>query len=124
MENEGQGCAVCSSSQKQLLCHQCVNDKRLADVRRFRQQMALKRSLLLDKLEQRLKPKVRSRTSCARLLPKVVFAYSAVPSCALQYTESRQQLQLDERMKKLQVAAGRAAATIEQLAQGQSHEIR
>ena len=51
---------VCNNLQKQLLCHRCVGDKRLADVRRFRVQITLKRSLLLSKLEEKLKNKVDS----------------------------------------------------------------
>lgn len=56
--SESNGCMVCNSLHKQLFCHNCVNDKRLADVKRFRQQMSLKRSLLLDKLERKLANKV------------------------------------------------------------------
>lgn len=51
---------VCNNLQKQLLCHRCVSGKRLADVRRFRVQITLKRSLLLSKLEEKLKNKVDS----------------------------------------------------------------
>ena len=59
MDKEAHGCMVCNNLQKQLFCHHCVK-KRLADVRRFRMQIALIRGLLLEKLEEKLQNKVSS----------------------------------------------------------------
>ena len=63
---------VCSSNCKHCYCPTCVNDKLLADVRRYLHQMHLKRALLRQKLETTLPRKVSNSCAMVHLLSRHV----------------------------------------------------
>lgn len=112
MDKVEYGCAVCRGIPNKPVCQECVNKK---TTQSFGEIAALQRSLLLNKLEQKMQNKVTHKS----LLPFLSLDRQGSLTMLPQYLASSQQLQLGVRLSSLQATTKRAAAISDQLDRGE-----